>query len=385
LLHRIGAAHLATLQYRLDIPVLRADAPVAHLRRASLPAPLHLALALARYPLLSRRERWAAARVAWRLRRLGSADPSRDEQSFGDWLRAQGQSPRATSVLWDLFVLAALNTASDQASFSLAQMVVRTGLLDRADAADIGLATVPLSYLHGGPAAEALRCAGADVRLRSAVQAIEAKAGGGHVVFTRTQRLEASAVIVAVPSWQVASLLPAGALLDPSAPSRLGSSAIVTVHLILDRPVLDLPLVAVAGSPVVQWVFDRTRASGLGGGQYLAVVISGADALVAERSESLADRVLASLDDLLPAVRGAHLERVFVTRVRRATFKQAPGCGALRPGPRTRLPGLFLAGAWTDTGWPATMEGAVRSGEAAARCALSAVRLETEPLGSRDE
>jgi uncharacterized protein with NAD-binding domain and iron-sulfur cluster len=120
-------------------------------------------------------------------------------------------------------------------------------------------------------------------------------------------------------------------------------------------------------------VFDRTRPSGLDHGQYLAISLSGADREISERSEDLRARFLPALESLFPRARDARVETFFVTREHAATFRQAPGTRALRPGPRTSLPGLYLAGAWTDTGWPATMEGAVRSGLAAARDALVAV------------
>jgi hydroxysqualene dehydroxylase len=120
-------------------------------------------------------------------------------------------------------------------------------------------------------------------------------------------------------------------------------------------------------------VFDRTGPSGLDRGQYLAVSISGADQEIGERTEDLRARFLPALEALFPAAREARLEEFFVTREAEATFRQAPGTASLRPGPVTRLPNLFLAGAWTDTGWPATMEGAVRSGLTAARACLRAV------------
>ncbi len=123
----------------------------------------------------------------------------------------------------------------------------------------------------------------------------------------------------------------------------------------------------------MQWVFDRTEHSGLDRGQYLAVSVSGADREIAEPTADLRDRFLPALASLFPRAREAGIERFFVTREPHATFRQAPGSGALRPVTRTALPGLFLAGAWTDTGWPATMEGAVRSGLAAAREALVSV------------
>ncbi len=144
---------------------------------------------------------------------------------------------------------------------------------------------------------------------------------------------------------------------------------------------LDLPFAAAVGTPV-QWVFDRTRCAGLEGlegAQYLAVSLSAADEELEMTVDELRARFLPALAELLPAARQARVETFFVTREHAATFRAAPGVRALRPGPRTGIPGLLLAGAWTDTGWPATMEGAVRSGQAAAREAMATPAVETEP------
>src|SRR6202167_4272345 len=127
---------------------------------------------------------------------------------------------------------------------------------------------------------------------------------------------------------------------------------------------LELPFAAGIDSPV-QWVFDRTAGSGLTDGQYLVVTLSAADAELGVPGEQLRERYLSALAELLPAAAGATVRNCFVTRDHAATFRAAPGQRGLRPGPPTALPGLVLAGAWTDTGWPATMEGAVRSGHAA--------------------
>jgi uncharacterized protein with NAD-binding domain and iron-sulfur cluster len=140
----------------------------------------------------------------------------------------------------------------------------------------------------------------------------------------------------------------------------------VNVHVIYDRQVMKLPFVAAVDSPV-QWVFDKTRQSGLQAGQYLAVSLSAADDYVDMPTAALRQLFVPALEQLLPAAAGTGITDFFVTRERRATFRQAPGSGALRPGAATSVPGLVLAGAWTDTGWPDTMEGAVRSGHNAAQ------------------
>src|SRR5207248_289350 len=151
---------------------------------------------------------------------------------------------------------------------------------------------------------------------------------------------------------------------------RLGFSPIVNIHVVYDRPVMRFPFLAGIHSPV-QWAFDRGEASGVPPGRYVAVSISGADAEIDERVDALRRRFVPALSALLPAARSAGVERFFVTREPHATIRQRPGVGSLRPTQRTRFPGLALAGAWTDTGWPATMESAVRSGVAAARAVLA--------------
>jgi uncharacterized protein with NAD-binding domain and iron-sulfur cluster len=170
----------------------------------------------------------------------------------------------------------------------------------------------------------------------------------------------------------VGDLVPAGTLPDPTGPARLGLSPIVNVHIVYDRAVTSLRFAAAVDSPV-QWVFDRTLAAGLERGQYLAVSLSGATDIVDQTVDWFRRTFLPALSDLFPQARDASVERFLVTRERGATFRQTPGTAALRPGPVTGIPRLFLAGAWTDTGWPATMEGAVRSGVTAARHALVAL------------
>jgi hydroxysqualene dehydroxylase len=368
-LERIGAASLTQLQERLEIDVVAPGHRSARLRRVALPAPLHLAPALARYRPLSRGERLAAARAALAVRGLDPGDPALDARTLGDWLAEHGQSERAVRRLWDLFVLSALNLRAADASLALAATVLRTGLLERADAGDIGLARVPLSELHHRRAAAALAAAGVDVRLGARVAAIAPGARGLRVACPSGHH-EADAVVLAVPVERAAGLLPDGALADPGALAGLGSSPIVNVHVIYDRAVTGLAMAAAVDSPV-QWVFDRSRASGLREGQYLALSLSDATALIGRSADELRTQFLPALEELFPAACGATVTWFGVTRARHATFRQAPGADRLRPGAATGVSGLYLAGAWTDTGWPATMEGAVRSGHAAARLALA--------------
>jgi uncharacterized protein with NAD-binding domain and iron-sulfur cluster len=177
--------------------------------------------------------------------------------------------------------------------------------------------------------------------------------------------------VLAVAAAGAEELAPPGSVpLAPGWAARLGAAPIVNVHVVYDRPVLEGPFLAAVDSPV-QWVFDRTAASGCPVGQYVAVSLSAAQDVVGVPAAELSARILPALADLLPAARSARVLDSFVTREREATFDPAPGQAASRPGNRTAAPGLVLAGTWTATGWPATMEGAVRSGNSAV-AALSA-------------
>jgi uncharacterized protein with NAD-binding domain and iron-sulfur cluster len=205
-------------------------------------------------------------------------------------------------------------------------------------------------------------------RTHAVVRAI-VPAGDGWLVHTEAGPVNADTVVLAVPPMDAARLLPPGAIPAPERLPALGASPIVNVHVIYDRTVLPVPLAAAVRSPV-QWVFDRTAAAGLPTGQYLAISLSAADDWVDRPSGEIRSVFLPALAELLPRARGASVRELFVTRERRATFRQGVGSAALRPGAATALPGLLLAGAWTDTGWPDTMESAVRSGRAAVRGAL---------------
>ena len=166
------------------------------------------------------------------------------------------------------------------------------------------------------------------------------------------------------------SAIPPPGTVDPEALAGLGTSPIVNLHVHYDRGVLEEPLAAALDSPV-QWMFDRTAASGAGNGQLVAISLSHAVDEIGAPVAELRGRYLPALERLLPAARGAEVLDFAVTHEPRATFRAAPGTGRLRPGSRTPVPGIYLAGSWTDTGWPATMESAVRSGLAAAELALA--------------
>ncbi|MFD8947486.1 hydroxysqualene dehydroxylase HpnE [Streptomyces xanthophaeus] len=381
-LDRIDGAALAPLQDRLDVPVLDVAHPrgprLGRLRRSALPVPLHLAASLATYPHLSLAERASVGRAALALRRLDPADPALDGLDFATWLGRYGQSPRTIEALWDLVGIATLNATADQSSLGLAAMVFKTGLLSESGAADIGWARVPLGDLHDTLARKALDAAGVRTVLRARATAVSRTQEGGWRVDTEEEYLDADTVVLAVPQREAHALLPPGALADPDKLLDIGTAPILNVHVVYDRKVLKQPFFAALGSPV-QWVFDRTDSSGLpDGGQYLALSQSVAQDDIDEPVSVLRAKYLPELERLLPAARGAKVRDFFVTRERTATFAPAPGVGRLRPGPRTDTPGLYLAGAWTATGWPATMESAVRSGLSAAHAALTALGRPSE-------
>ena len=378
LIARLGMTGSVSLQDRFDVMVLGPHGQ-ARLRRTRLPGPLHMGQALVTYPLLSPAERLRVTQAALAMRFLDPSRPGLDAQRLGDWLAAHGQSERARRVLWDLFTVSALNVAGDDANLSLAATVVRTALLGARDAADIGTPAIPLGDLHGKAAARLLDQLGASVRLGAKVTSVQPLPGGGFRVRLADRGVPGAAlsadiaaadgVVLAVPPEAAARLLPDGAAAPGPGPERwreLGASPIVNVHVLYDRRVTQLPFAAAVDSPV-QWVFDRTRPSGLPAGQYLAVSVSAADDVVDTPAAQLREQFVPALEEIFPAAREARITDFFVTRERRATFRQEPGCGEKRPGAATRLAGLVLAGAWTDTGWPDTMEGAVRSGLSAAR------------------
>ncbi len=382
LLARLGSSASVRLQPRLEIPVLSPGCKPALLRRARWPAPFQLAGSLLRYRRLSPSQRLRVGRAALALSRADPRARELDEISFGDWLARHGQDRQTVAALWDLIALPSLNLRAAQASAALCAFVFKTGLLERADAGDIGFHERSLGETIDAPAQRALAAAGVDVRLGWRAQRIErlghehtwgARLDGGFLVRRddATDELDAEAVVVALPHARAA------ALVEPLLPSiaaaarRLASSPIVNLHVVYDRPVCQWRFAAGVHTPV-QYLFDRTAAAGLPPGrQYLAVSLSGAEREMTMSPGELRARYLPALSRLLPAARAAKVDRFMVTKEHAATFRAQPGIARLRPGAQTDVPGLVLAGTWTDTGWPATLEGAVLSGHVAARTVLA--------------
>ena len=399
LLARLQSSHLVEIQPRLEIPVLKPGAPRFVLRRNRLPAPLQLAGALARYPHLRPLQRLGAARAAlglMRLERSSATDPGSqlDRSTLGEWLARHGQGPEALAALWDLIALPTLNLPATEASLELGAFVFRAGLLTEADAGDIGFHRGTLSEIIAEPGARALARAGVEVRLGWRAERLQAVAEGFAVTTGRAgtgaeegvqesehEAIVGDTVIVALGHARAAALLED--LLGEQARriGRIGVSPIVNLHVVYDREVTSDSFAAGVGTPV-QYLFDRTRAAGAPeGSQYLAVSLSGAEREMGMSVEALRERYLPALDELLaPRARARRWRPSWSRANTPPPSAPRPASAALRPPARTSVPGLALAGSWTATGWPATLEGAVLSGHSAADAALRALGLR----GARD-
>jgi squalene-associated FAD-dependent desaturase len=384
LLARLGVGSSVSIQDALDLTVLCPDGQ-ARVRRSWLPAPWHLARSLAGYRLLSRSERAKVAAAALALQFVDVA--AGDDRSLGEWLARHGQDERARRLFWDQLSLSALNVDSERADLYTAAEAICTVLLTRRDSADLGVPSVPLSQLHGSPAAELLRQLKVMVRLGVRASSLRPDpadgweiglAYGGHAaapegsdirrggVFEHgPSRIYAAGVVLAVPAWEAAILAPDSLGQDAARWAQLDPSPVMSIHVVYGSRVTRLPFAAAADSPV-HWVMDKTASAGLHAGQYLAASVRAADGYLDTPVAQLRAEFLPAMERLFPAAAEASVEDFFVTRERRATIAHVPGSLRLRAaGPR--LAGFALAGAWTDTGWPDTMEGAVRSGQAAAQ------------------
>ena len=365
LLQRLGTAHLAPLQPRLDVLVVDESGRRARLREVRMPSPLHLLPSLARFPWLGSVDRAAVGVAAARLGALRDLRPL-DREAFTDWLGAAAQGDRRRA-LWDLLTVATCNLPASQLSAAVGAFVVREGVL-RSGAAAVGVPAAGLSRLLE-PVGGALARRGGALRLGEAVDSLLVDDGGAvcGVRIASGDEVRAPRVVVAGPPSLLDRVAPevAGAP-QLRAFQRIGTSPILNLHLRFDRPVLDATYLAVWDSPL-QWLFSRSRLHGepAAAGETVVCSLSAATDLADLSSEEVRDRLLPHLHRAQPRTRGAHLAGWRVTREREATAALRPGTAALRPGPRTPVRGLAIAGAWTDTGWPITMESATRSGNAA--------------------
>lgn len=366
LLELIGAEGSVRFQPRLYVPIRHPGGRGA-VYSAPLPGPLHLLPSILTYGPLAWRERVGAALAGMALLLW---EPQ-EEETFGEWLARHRQSPQAVARLWDPIAIAALNARVNSVSARAARFVFRNGFF-RTHGADMGLFTRPLSRVFGnavpfleGRGGRVILGRGAEEVLIEDGRAVGMKLADGEVI-------EGDGVIIAVGPDRVAALIPPDLQTDPSFARLSGFrfSPIVNVHLWFDRKVMEEEFVIGVDSPV-QAVFDVTRIQGSPGPTHIAISQSAAGDLIPLRNDEIVSGITSALGALLPKVRKARLIDSLVVRHPRATFVPAPETDELRPPPRTPIHGLYLAGDYTRTGWPATIEGAVRSGGLAAQALLT--------------
>ena len=369
-LERLGTLHLTYRQERLHVPVFDRDGRRSDLWSSNLPFGLHLAPALLRYRHLTWRQKVQIGRAFLALRFLQVHKRGRLEDiTFEEWLRERGQSPDTIREFWDFLVIPTLNCRADQASASQAIFVLEEGFQKNPRAAALAVPAVGLSTLHVEPAIRAIEERGGTVSLRTAIVGIEVEDGRVAGLTPRGgERRTFDAYVGAIAPWRLLAILPEEVQgEEPFADlARFRPAPIFNLHLWFDRPVADFPFAAFIGSEV-QWAFNRSHVGGEdeSGAQHLVLSVSAPPGEIFPLPrEELCARLLPQLRRALPAAREARLVHYRVMKEPEATFVPAPGLS--RPGPRTPIPNLFLAGSYTDTGWPATMESAVRSGLAAA-------------------
>ena len=381
-LSEIGASSHVRTQPELAVTFIERSGRVSRLRCPSLPSPWHLVAGVVRWPALGWADRLAILRMAGPLRSAQRAmkrdaghapGGSRSEQAphgetVRDWLVRHGQTPRIRELLWDPLALAALNQPPETAdSTTFARVLAEMFGPDPASAA-IVLPTRPLHQMYAEPAREYIEQHGGLVRTGAParIRVADAAVAG---VDTGAESWSAPAVICAVP-WHAlpdtfdGDVRPLQSTLD--AARGTAASPIVTVNVWFDRIVMDEAFVGLPGR-MMQWVFDKRAVFGETA-SHLSLVSSGAADVLRWTNTQLVETALAELREALPRVRDARVVRSTVIREPRATFSLAPGQPA-RPSSSTPIRGLFLAGDWIDTGLPATIESAVRSGHLAAEAA----------------
>ena len=328
-----------------------------------LPAPLHLAPLLSSMRHFTVMEKITLAVGMLRLARCRLPDQPAGA-SAGAWLAAIGQPRRVVELFWQPVLESALGESLDLVSVPAARKVVRDAFLANREAADLYVPLEPLGTLFGDRLVAWLQAAGASMRTGCTVTGIHRHADGAvsGVVHDGTM-LPCDAVIIAVPWKHAARIVPD---VVPPADERLTGSPITAIHMWFDRDVIDLPHAVLVGK-VSQWVFRGDEAAGRG---YCQVVISASRGLMGGDRDALVETVVGELRAVFPAAAAARLVQARVVADPTAVLSVRPGVEAARPASRTLVPNLFLAGDWTATGWPSTMEGAVRSGRLAADAVL---------------
>lgn len=341
-----------------------------------LPAPLHLAPALLRLGYLSLRDRIDIGRALLKLARLHPAE-ARQCGTIGDWLRGQGQSEAAIDDFWSLVLVSALSETVERASLYYARKVFVDGFMATRCGYQVEVPSVPLGEFYGTRLTNWLRDHGVTLQLGVAASGLEGDASGVTALQTAGgERHTFDAYVVAVPWRRLEPLLNNALRRDlPELQylEQIEPVPITGVHLWFDRPITELPHAVLVGRRS-QWLFSRGTSKLVQGdsvGHYYQVVISASRQLAGLDRQRLVDEICDELRDVWPAGRDARLLHWRLVTEQEAVFSVVPGIDRLRPAQRTSIGNLFLAGDWTATDWPATMEGAVRSGYLAAEGVLA--------------
>lgn len=352
------------------------------LRSTWLPAPFHSTPSFLGAHAFTVADKAAIARGL--LQFMGGLPPD-SEENFADWLKRHGQTHGAVERFWKPVLVSALNEDPERISVHYSAKVFRESFLLSAQAGRMGIPSIPLSELYGH-AVDYIRARGGEVRLRTSVETMEPGANGGWVARSGEEGFAADGVVLALPFEGMAKLLPQ----MPAVPGVEGlqtklagfeHSPITGIHLWFDRPVTELEHAVLLDSPM-QWLFNKSllqpehRARGE---HYVELVVSASRGLVRMQRQEIIDLATAELARFFPVVREAKLVKAAVVKEVRATYSVRPGLDACRPAAdESPWAGVVLAGDWTATGWPATMEGAVRSGYLAAEAVM-------EMFGSRKQ
>ena len=350
------------------------------MQAAPLPAPLHMALSFALFPLLDWADKRAIAAALLAIARSGGRPADICSAGGGismlAWLRKHRQTDRAIRRFWEVILVSALDEELDRIDAQYGIDVFWKAFLSTSSGYRIGIPCVPLGNLYDG-CKEAITKRGGEVILRAGVRGFLVADGGVEGVEREDGSVEtADYYLSAVPQDVLPELLPPDvAEREPvfSNLKNLRASPITGVHLWFDRPVMSEPFLTLVDS-TTQWVFNKTQLYGEGGensGQYLQLVISASYGLTQRSRQEIIALCLEELRGVLPATREATLVKGTVVKEMTATFSPAPGSDQWRPAQKSPLAKLFLAGDWTATGWPSTMEGAVRSGYLAAEAILA--------------
>jgi squalene-associated FAD-dependent desaturase len=347
------------------------------IKPSALPAPLHTAPAFLRAACLDFSDKLSISRA---MMALALAQPPDQGETFLDWLKRHGQTEHAIERFWKTILVSALNEDLDRVSVPYAAQVVRESFLKSAAAGKIGIPTVPLTELYAA-AGGYIRGRGGEIQLRAGVESFEQKESGVGVI-ANGQRQDFDYLILATPFDALARIVPsvrAGVALTEEV-GRFATSPITGIHLWFDREISDLDH-AVLLDRTIQWMFHKSRIiefrSQKDGanvsGSYVELVVSCSRNLVEKSKGEIVELAIKELKEFFPAAREATLLKSTVIKEVHATYSPGPGVDDFRPEAQTAWPHVFLAGDYTSTGWPATMEGAVRSGylsaEALARAA----------------